>query len=125
MNDKLVHPDVGLGCWTRQTSRTEHPVLFDYDVFTGLAEFITTSWVRFHPLTFIFSPLLRSIAMPFLMKATFIAICLTYLSTTSRAQTPYATVCGSIDNAVSSASRVAYPGQDQSVSPLEKSAYIE
>ena len=62
--------------------------------------------------------------MPFL-DATLIAISLIFLSTTSRAQTPYATVCGSIANAVSSASRVAYPGQHPSFSQIEYLAYIE
>ena len=50
--------------------------------------------------------------MPFLLKTTFTAIILTYLGTTSHAQTLYDPVCGLIANAVSSASRVAYPGQD-------------
>ena len=50
--------------------------------------------------------------MPLLSNArVLIALSLTYLSTISRAQTPYDPVCGLIANAVSPASSVAYPGQ--------------
>ena len=66
-----------------------------------------------HSHLFLSISLLRPNVMPSLLKATFIAISLTFLSSTSRAQTPYDTVCGSIANAVSFASQVAYPGQSR------------